>query len=64
VMEQMIGRPLLQNEVVHHRNENKLDNRPENLALYSNAGTHVMENHCSRDPQTGRLIPLEDGHRM
>lgn len=33
VAEQMIGRHLLPSEVVHHRNHDKLDDRPENLQV-------------------------------
>lgn len=33
VAEEMIGRPLRKGEVVHHRNHDKLDNRPENLEV-------------------------------
>lgn len=41
VMESMIGRYLTKDEVVHHKNKNRQDNRPENLELFSSNSEHL-----------------------
>ena len=45
-MEQILGRELTRFETVHHKNHNKLDNRPENLEVISlseHARIHAIE---------------------
>jgi hypothetical protein len=48
VMEQVLARKLLRSETVHHKNGDRLDNRPENLEVW--IGNHprgATEEHCS-----------------
>ena len=44
IMERRLGRPLRRGELVHHRNGDGTDNRPENLEVVSRAG-HNRKHH-------------------
>lgn len=50
VVEARLGRPLATDEHVHHLNEDKTDNRPENLEVLSKA------EHCRQHFATGRTM--------
>jgi len=41
VAEQMLGRPLRENETVHHRDGNKRNNNPENLIIFRSQSEHA-----------------------
>lgn len=45
VMESVIGRYLLPEEVVHHRDGNRQNNTPDNLELFANQSEHVRIAH-------------------
>ena len=49
VMENMLGRKLERHEAVHHKNGNKLDNRPDNLELMT---------HCSHAKHESKKRPV------
>ena len=44
IMEQSIGRTLLSSEIVHHVNENKIDNRIENLMVLTRGEHNSIHN--------------------
>jgi hypothetical protein len=48
LMEQFIGRKLLPREIVHHINNNKLDNRIENLKMMSRSEHNIVHKFLRR----------------
>jgi len=48
IMEKHIGRKLLRTEIIHHINENPLDNRIENLKIVSR-GEHTVIHNTNKD---------------
>lgn len=56
VMEEMLGRYLDPQEVVHHRNKIRSDNRPANLQLFGTNADHLraeLTGHCPRWTPSG-----------
>lgn len=55
IMEQKIGRILFSNEVVHHKNRIRTDNREENLEL-TNSSDHCRLHVLERDPDWAKRM--------
>ncbi|HKR57166.1 MAG TPA: HNH endonuclease, partial [Gemmatimonadales bacterium] len=51
VMESLLGRYLRPSEVVHHRNKQRGDNRPENLQLFGSNAEHLREELTGQVPR-------------
>ena len=66
VCEQILGRPLRREEVVHHKNDDPADNRPENLQVYDCNADHLRETlagKCPKWSEEGRRKLLEVASR-
>lgn len=57
VAEQLLGRPLLPTEVVHHRDGDGQNNAPENLVVLSSQRQHASIEYHLRQSQRG-MVPL------
>jgi hypothetical protein len=55
VMEQHMGRLLEAHEDVHHKNEDKRDNRPENLEVMSHGAHSKLHNRSRKYPKGYKL---------
>lgn len=50
VMEQLLGRYLRPEEVVHHKDGNRQNNHPDNLQLFSSNGLHLRHERTGKVP--------------
>lgn len=45
--EELLGKPLTKDEIVHHKNSDKLDNRFDNIYIFDNKGSHARFHYSS-----------------
>lgn len=57
VAEQKIGRPLKSGEVVHHKNQQRDDDRPENLEVLESQAVHIAMH--NRDIRRAKKLNAE-----
>lgn len=62
VMSNMLKRPLKESEHVHHINNNKADNRPENLQIMSNSEHRKYHAGLMSDEQKRNLVKVLNEH--
>lgn len=60
IMEGLIGRYLLPEEQVHHKDENKRNNHPDNLVLCANQKEHSGEHQKSESQLIDLLVRYAD----
>lgn len=62
IAEEHLERPLRKGEVVHHRNGDFTDNRPENLFVFSSTSAHSLYHHRLNRARRGQghLFNLRD----
>lgn len=59
IASQMLGRPLTRNEMVHHKNGNHKDNRPENLEVMTRSQHQKLHAAIRRRSQGGAFLSEE-----
>ena len=63
VLEEVLGRFLEPQEIAHHINGDKTDNRPENIGLLATHGAHVSE-HFKAIKEVARLKKILDDNNL
>jgi hypothetical protein len=56
IMEEYLGRKLLRNEIIHHRNSNKSDNRIKNLQIMSQSEHAKLDYEKRQKNKLGQLL--------